>query len=185
MSFLKRRFYVGVFLILTIALWSLPNTALADSGTATVSLTVGALTEVGDFSRAKASSSISAFDFTFPYQLGIQVSDATGSGAGWNLQISGTPLSDGVNGHPTLIQEVDVPIGALCATGSTCTPPVSNIPSLPFVGIGNTPNKFFSVAPNSGMGAINVQTFVVVFAPGNAFAGTYTSTLTLAVVSGP
>jgi hypothetical protein len=188
MSFLKRcstRFYVGIFMILTLALWSLPTTALADSGTATVSLNAGILAETGNFTQAKASSSIGAFDFTFPYLLGIQVTDATGSGAGWNLQISGTPLSDGVNGHPTLTQAVFVPgIVAVCAPGSTCTPPVPNV-SAPFAFIGNTPNKFFSAAPNSGMGAINVQSNVVVFAPGNAFAGTYTSTLTLAVVSGP
>ena len=188
MSFLKRRstrLYVGMFLIITMALWSLPTTALADSGTATVSLNAGVLAETGNFTQAKASSSIGAFDFTFPYLLGIQVTDATGSGNGWNLTISGTPLSDGVNGHPTLSQAVFVPgIVAVCAPGSTCTPPASII-TAPFAQIGNTSNKFYSVAPNSGMGAINVLANVVVFAPGNAFAGTYTSTLTLAVVSGP
>ncbi len=92
MSFLKKRLYLGIFLILTIALWSLPTTALADSGTATVSLNAGALTEIGDFSHAKANVTLVGLDINFAYPLGIQVTDATGSGNGWNLQISGTPL---------------------------------------------------------------------------------------------
>jgi hypothetical protein len=185
MSFLKKRLYLGMFLILTMALWSLPATALADSGTATVSLTAGVLTEAGDFSQAKDSVSLNGFDANFTYLLGIQVTDATGSGAGWNLQISGTPFSDGVNGHPTLSQRI-FPFGVVagCAPGSTCTPPVPNN-FAPVVQIGNTPVKFYSVAPNTGMGVINVQAFPSVIAPGNAFAGTYTSTLTLAIVSGP
>ncbi len=185
MSFLKKRLYLGIFLILTIALWSLPTTALADSGTATVSLNAGALTEIGDFSHAKANVTLVGLDINFAYPLGIQVTDATGSGNGWNLQISGTPLTDGVNGHPTLAQSVIVPFTvAGCAPGSTCTPPPPNNFTT-FVQIGNTLNRFFSVAPNSGMGVINVQSVVQVTAPGNAFAGAYTSTITLAVVSGP
>lgn len=188
MSFLKRcstRFYVGMFLILTIALWSLPTTALADSGGATVSLNAGILAETGNFTAAKISATLAGFDFDSFYGLGIQVTDATGSGNGWNLQISGTPLSDGVNGHPALLQAVVVTdTRGGCAPGSTCTPPPPNNFTT-FVQIGNTLNRFFSVAPNSGMGVINVQSVVQVTAPGNAFAGAYTSTITLAVVSGP
>ena len=186
MSFLKKRLYLGMFLILTMALWSLPATALADSGTATVSVSAGALTETGNFNQARGSANLVGFDTGFPYPLGIQVTDATGSGAGWNLQISGTPLSDGVNGHPALIQTVPVSatVFAGCGAGSTCTPPAANN-FVTYAQIGTTPNKFYSVAPNSGMGVINVQSIVLVNVPGNAFAGTYTSTLTLAVVSGP
>jgi hypothetical protein len=186
MSFLKKRLYLGMFLILTIALWSLPTTALADSGGATVAVIGGGLTEIGDFSHAKGSAPLIGFDTQFiAYPLGIQVTDATGSGAGWNLQIQGTPLSDGVNGHPALIQGVLVPATvAGCAPGSTCTPPIPNN-FVTLAQIGNLPNKFYSVAPNSGMGVINAQFFVVVNVPGNAFAGSYTTTLTLAVVSGP
>src|SRR5260221_190478 len=178
MSFLKRRstrFYMGVFLILTIALWSLPTTALADSGGATVSVNGGVLTETGDFAHANASTTLLGFNIQTVYTLGIQVTDATGSGAGWNLQISGTPLADGVNGHPPLTQAVFV-LGTVagCDPSSTCTPPAPNNFTR-FAFIGNSPNKFFSVAPNSGMGVIDVQSPVFVVVPGNTFAGTYSS----------
>ena len=187
MSFLKKRLYLGMFLILTMALWSLPATALADSGGATVAVIGGGLTEIGDFSHAKGAAPLIGFDSQIiAYPLGIQVTDATGSGAGWNLQIQGTPLSDGVNGHPALIQGVLVPATvAGCAPGSTCTPPAPNN-FVTLAQISNAgPNKFYSVAPNSGMGVINILVPVMVNIPGNAFAGTYTSTLTLGVVSGP
>jgi len=181
MSFLKRRstrFYVGLFLILTMALWSLPTTALADSGGATVSVNAGTLSEIGIFGR-QASITLNGKDQGVILPLDMEVTDATGSGAGWNLQISGTPLSD-ASGH-TLIQQANG--GSFgCAPGSTCTIPIATpIP----VTISKTPQTFFSVAPNSGMGTIDLSLGSDVSVPANAFAGTYTSTLTLAVVSGP
>ena len=181
MSFLKKRFYVGMFLILTLALWSLPATALADSGTATVSVTAGALTEVGDFSAAKSSVALNGSNSFVQYPLNMLVTDATGSGNGWHLTISGTPLSDGVNGHPVLFQEL-VTQGFGCVSGDTCTDPIA---AERFVFIQSTPQVFFSAAANSGMGSFDIQNSVFAFIPGNAFAGTYTGTLTLAVVSGP
>ncbi len=181
MSFLKKRFYVGVFLILSIALWSLPTTALADSGGATVVVNAGPLTEKGDFSQAKGSGTLKGSDTQTAYLLGIQVSDATGSGNGWDLQISGTPLSDGVNGHPALSQDL-VPGAVVCVPGDNCTNPIA---TTFLVFIEATPQKFFSAAANSGMGSFDITNSVFVFVPGNAFAGTYTSTLTLAVVAGP
>ncbi len=185
MSFLKKRFYVGVFLILTIALWSLPTTALADSGTATFTLTAGILTETGDFSHAQESFILQGADDVSGYFLGVQVKDATGSGNGWNLQISATPFSDGINGHPQLTRQFNLlsETSAFCAPSVTCTPPVPT--SFAIVQIGSTPVKFYSATPNTGMGIINVVSLVHVVIPGNAFVGTYTSTVTLAIASGP
>ena len=184
MSFLKRRstrLYVGMFLILTMALWGLPTAALADSGTGTVSIMAGSLTETGDFSQAKTSVTLNGANFLTTFTLNTLVTDATGSGAGWHLTISGTPLSDGVNGHPTLSQAM-LNFGIACLSTSTCTAPIA---SSSVVGISTAPVVFFSVAPNSGMGSFQMVNSVDVFIPANAFAGTYTSTLTLAVVSGP
>jgi hypothetical protein len=44
---------------------------------------------------------------------------------------------------------------------------------------------FYNAAANTGMGDFTVTPTVEVSVPANAYAGTYTSTLTLAVVSGP
>ena len=48
-----------------------------------------------------------------------------------------------------------------------------------------TSAKFFNAALNTGLGKIDVTPTFAVSIPGNAYAGTYTSTLTLASVSGP
>ena len=45
--------------------------------------------------------------------------------------------------------------------------------------------KFFNTTANNGMGRFTVTPTVGVTIPQNAFAGTYTSTVTLSIVSGP
>ena len=45
--------------------------------------------------------------------------------------------------------------------------------------------EFFNAAANTGMGKFTTTPTVGVFVPQSSFAGTYTSTLTLAIVSGP
>ena len=183
MNFLKKRsmrFSLGMFVILTLTFWGSVATAFAYSGGATATLTAGTLSEQGTFGE-NVSATLSGKDQAVPYTLPVQVTDATGSGAGWNLQISGTPLSDG-SSH-TLTEQV-LSAGGGCASGSSCTPPGPGPVTYP-VTITNTGQKFFSAAANSGMGVINVQTVIQVQVPGNAFAGTYTTTLTLASVSGP
>jgi hypothetical protein len=183
MSFLKKRstrFYLGGFLLMMLALWWSAIPAFADSGGATATVNAGTLSEAGTFGQS-VSVTLNGLDQRVPYPLPIQVTDATGSGAGWNLQISGTPLADS-KGH-TLAQQVLPTIFAGCASGSHCTPPAP--PGGPSVVITGTPQKFFSAIPATGMGSMTLQSLVLVLVPGNAFAGTYTTTLTLAAASGP
>jgi hypothetical protein len=45
--------------------------------------------------------------------------------------------------------------------------------------------KFFNAAANTGMGQFTITPTIGVFVPQNTFAGTYTSTLTIAIVTGP
>jgi hypothetical protein len=45
--------------------------------------------------------------------------------------------------------------------------------------------KLFNATANTGMGGFTVTPTVQVSIPANTFAGTYTSTVTVAVVSGP
>jgi hypothetical protein len=45
--------------------------------------------------------------------------------------------------------------------------------------------KLFNAAANTGMGAFTVTPTISVAIPANSYAGTYTSTVTVAVVSGP
>ncbi len=51
--------------------------------------------------------------------------------------------------------------------------------------LSGTAAKFFNAAANTGLGKVDVTPTVQVVIPGNAYAGTYTSTVTLAAATGP
>jgi hypothetical protein len=78
-------------------------------------------------------------------------------------------------------------VSSACATG-TCTNPTNGIgyPLAVPAGAGPpTAVKLFNAAANTGMGSFTVTPTVQVAIPANTFAGTYTSTVTVALVSGP
>ena len=183
MHLLKKRstrFYLVFLFILAMTVGGAAVGAFADSGGATATLNAGQLTETGTFGES-TSVLLNGTDQTASYTLPIQVTDATGSGAGWNLQISGTPLTS--NSH-TLTQQVSAASGT-CAGSGTCTNIAPGATINYPLAIGSTGSKFFSAAANSGMGIFNVSATVQVVVPGNSFAGTYTTTITLASVSTP
>ena len=120
-------------------------------------------------------------DQTVAYSAILGVTDARGNGAGWNLQISSTTFSDG-SGH-TLAAGAVTAVAAACIGGSSCTA-ATNAITYPLTVTG-TAAKFYNAATSTGMGKVNVTPTVDVTIPGNAYAGTYTSTVTLAAVSGP
>src|SRR5213080_306499 len=106
MRLLKKRsmvFYLGFFLILTMAIGGAAIGAFADGGGATATVHNGTLTESGTYGET-VSTTLDGTDHTVSYSLPIKVTDARGDGTGWNLQISGTPLTDG-SSH-TLTQQV-------------------------------------------------------------------------------
>src|SRR5207244_11340222 len=105
-----------------------------------------------------------------------------GSRAGWKRQTSATTTSDG-SGH-TLPPEQVAPVASACTAGSTCTAAASSGITYPLTIAGGA-SKFFNAAVNTGLGKINVTPTISVAIPGNAYAGTYTSTVTLAATTGP
>jgi hypothetical protein len=111
----------------------------------------------------------------------LGVVDASGTGAGWNLTVAATDFSDG-SGH-TLPAGTLSSVSSACQGGNSCTA-ASNSVGYPIT-LGSTAAEFFNSAKNSGLGKFNVTPSVDVAIPGNAYAGTYTSTVTLAAVAGP
>ena len=75
-------------------------------------------------------------------------------------------------------------IPAVCKAGNSCTAATSSGIAYPLT-VNGTAAKFFNAALNTGLGKIDVTPTFAVSIPGNAYAGTYTSTVTLASVSGP
>jgi len=164
-------------LALTLATAALAGTLVT---TATVSGTAGLGLNLP--SNPALTNTLDGTDQTATYAPILGVVDARGSGAGWNLQISATAFTDGAS-H-TLAQGQVASVAQACKAGSTCTLATSSGITYPLT-IGTTAAKLFSAALNTGLGKIDVTPTINVAIPGNAYAGTYTSTVTLAATTGP
>ncbi len=150
------------------------------TATATVSGTAGVSLNLP--SNPSVSATLDGTDQTVSYAPVLGVVDARGTGAGWNLQISATNFSDGA-GHTLAPGTVTAAVQA-CHSGSSCTAATNSGITLPLT-ITGTAAKFFNAAVNTGLGKVDVTPTIQVAIPGNAFAGTYTSTVTLAAATGP
>jgi hypothetical protein len=176
---MRQRFLItlGVAAVALVA----ATAALGSTLTATASVTGAAGMSMSLPSNPSLSDTLDGTDQTVSWSAILGVVDARGSGAGWNLTMSATNFSDG-SGH-TLAPGTVTGVTAACQGGNTCTA-ATNAISYPLT-LSGTAAKFFNSAANSGMGKVNVTPSVDVAIPGNAYAGTYTSTVTLAAVSGP
>jgi hypothetical protein len=128
------------------------------------------------------SSTLDGTDQTVSYAPILGVVDARGNGAGWNVTISATSFSDG-SGHSLAPGALTGAVAA-CKAGNSCTAASSSGVSYPLVLTGSSA-KFYNAAVNTGLGKFEVTPTIDVTIPGNAFAGTYTSTVTLAAATGP
>jgi hypothetical protein len=137
---------------------------------------------------ASFSSTLDGTDQTPTYTLPTALSDVRGSGSGWNLQISQTQFTTGSQTLPTSASSI-TGTTSVCAGPGTCTAPTSNVSyaspiALP-AGASPTPAKFYNAAVNTGMGKFTITPTVQVSVPANTYAGSYTSTITIASVTGP
>lgn len=118
------------------------------------------------------------------------VSDARGSGAGWNVTLQASRLDDGA-GH-------QLPTGSLqLVAPTTVTPQVGNLAVAPLVQgatftlDGSGPVKVLSALAATGQGAWDVtQTNLlggdlVLTVPANAVPGVYSTTITSTLATGP
>jgi hypothetical protein len=143
---------------------------------------------------------------TIPSDQQYQVDDATGSGAGWDVEVAPTTFTDSTtsdtladtttlstNGSNSNATAPNGPATACSVVGSGCTLP-SNSLSYPvhiFTMAGSPPfTTIFDTSSGSGLGSIQIggPTGPVVWwvnLPANTVPGTYVSTLTLQVNSGP
>jgi hypothetical protein len=173
-----------ITLALTVTVVALVAATAALAGTltptATVSGTAGISLNLP--SNPTITDTLDGTDQTASYAPILGVVDARGNGSGWNLQISATVFSDGA-GH-TLAQGQVASVSQGCKAGSTCTVATSSGITYPLT-IGTVAAKFFNAALNTGLGKVDVTPTINVAIPGNAYAGTYTSTVTLAAATGP
>jgi hypothetical protein len=135
------------------------------------------------------SATLNGQDQTLNYSLPITVTDGTATGNGWNLTITSTQFSTvgpPANTLPTTASTA-VSVASVCASGS-CVDPTNTVSypiTIPAGTAAPTPVKLFNAATGSGMGIFTVTPSVNILVPAATIAGTYTSTITLAIVSGP
>ena len=153
----------------------------------TILSNVGSLTESGGIATTATPVTLNGTNHTTTYALGVTVSDTTGSGTGWKLMITSTTLIAGSHTLSTTASTINAAPTAVCV-GSCTLPSISGV-SYPFTIPAGSPAptalKYFNAAANSGMGTMTVTATVSVAIPANAFSGTYSSTLTVVIASGP
>jgi WxL domain surface cell wall-binding len=166
-----------------------PVATEAATGTATIS--AGTLGFVSTPPNVGFSATLNGADQTVTTTQALDVADATGSGAGWNLTATSTTFTTG-GGSPHLLATSATTIAAApavaCDTGSTCTAATNSVTfpyTLPAGATAPTATKLFNAAANSGMGNQTVTPTWRLSVPASTFAGTYTSTWTISLVSGP
>jgi hypothetical protein len=181
------RFIVAGVAALAVALVG-AAAASASNVNATATVSAGTLS-LSSSAAPTVSATLDGTDQAPSYTMPMTVNDATGSGNGWNVTITSTTFSTG-GGSPHLLStgaSTVTGVTSACATG-TCTNPTNGISynlAVPAGGTAPTAVKLFNAAANSGLGNFTVTPTVQVAIPANTYAGTYTSTVTLAVVSGP
>jgi WxL domain surface cell wall-binding len=137
----------------------------------------------------------------------FQINDSTGTAPGWHITVSATTFTTGApvhtlanagtfaaNGSLFSITTTTAP-GAACATGSTCTLPTDTTTypvAVTTAATAPTAVNLYDASALTGLGTINVGASSGgapvgwwLNLPSNTIAGTYTSTVTLEMISGP
>jgi hypothetical protein len=165
------------------------SSAAAANVTATATVSAGSLT-LSTSASPSVSATLDGTDQAPSYTLPMTVNDSTGSGNGWNVTITSTTFTTG-GGSPHLLStsaSTATAVNAACSGGATCTAATNSITyplGVPAGSSAPTAVELFNAAADTGMGGFTVTPTIQVAIPANAYAGTYTSTVTVAVVSGP
>ena len=177
---MKQRILVSL-LVAGLALVAV-SAAMAATMTSTATVTGSGTVSVNVPGASTLSDTLDGTDQTVTYAPALGVVDARGTGGGWNLTASATTFSDG-SGHSLAPGGISA-VSQACHSGSTCTQATSSGFTYP-VNLSTTATKFFSAASQTGLGKVDVTPTISVAIPGNAYAGTYTSTVTIAAAVGP
>lgn len=191
------------------------NRKLIGLAAAAVVAGAGLLSSASPASAATASTTVSAGslsfingtpgDVTFPgvtlngadqtqtQSQAFDVSDATGSNAGWSITATSTTFTAaGTHTLPNTATTIQAPPTRACDALSSCTLATNGISYpyvLPAAGVAPTATKMFNAAAATGQGNQTVTPTWTLAVPATTWAGgagqPYTSTWTFTLVSGP
>src|SRR5450755_4414434 len=163
-------------LLLIIMTITTSASAFAFSGGGTVSSTItgGSLTETNAAPTIN-NVTLNGLDQTLTVAMPIDISDSTGSGAGWNVTVTSTAFTTGSWSLANTASTVTA-ISASCHTNSTCTLPTNAIKyplTIPADATAPGAVKLFNAARDTGMGQVDLTPTIVVAIPANVYAGIY------------
>ncbi len=175
--------------VLAVAVAVVAMTAtVARATSATATLIGGAFAFVSAPPAVGFSATLDGADQTVAGSQAIDVGDATGSGTGWNITASSTAFTSGSHVLPTGAATVASAPLVACDPGASCTTAANGVGypyTLPAGASAPPATKLFDAAANSGLGDQTVTLTWDLAIPANAYSGTYNSTWTLSLVSGP
>ena len=119
----------------------------------------------------------------------IDVSDATGSGSGWKVQATSTQFSTTSPVHTLSTTATTISaVTDACDTGALdCLLATNNI-AFPYTlpaGVSATATSLYNATAATGMGNQTITPTWKLTVPATAYAGNYSSTWTLSLVTGP
>jgi hypothetical protein len=117
----------------------------------------------------------------------ITPDDETTSHVGWNVTQTSTTFNDG-SGHTLPTTATTTTTASTSATGGTCVMPTNSIGYPVTLPAGSSPPtavKVYNAASATGQGPTKVTLTYQLSVPANTYRGTYSSTWTLAIISGP
>jgi hypothetical protein len=174
------------------SLASLPSVSAAQTTATSVTLSGGALQfgvapQADPFAAATLTGTVQTLRTTFHDWT---VTDARGSGAGWNVTMHASPMDDG-NGRawPAGLLVLRAPVTVLPSGVNAAVPPVVQGTSFTLDGAQSV--KVISAAAGTGQGDWNAHQAnliggdLVLTVPADALAGTYTTTITSTLATGP
>ena len=156
--------------------------------TGTATITAGTLAFVSAPGNITFAATLNGADQTVTQTQAIDVGDATGSGTGWNLTATSTTFTAGAKTLATTATTVTAAPTDVCDGGATCTLATNSIGypyTLPAATTAPTATKLFNGAANTGLGNQTITPSWKLSVPASTLTGSYTSTWTLSLVSGP
>ncbi len=156
-------------------------TTAGGTGTRTAGYTyVGTLSITAAPGNFAYSATLSGDPLNLTSSFAVGVNDATGSGAGWNLQATISVLTDAAS---DTIPAADHTIQSVALSGTTGIAPTNGI-SYPLA-IPTSAAKIFNAAVNTGTGQATMTFSTQLMVPADAAVGTYTAALTVTIAAGP
>jgi hypothetical protein len=165
----------------------------ADATGATSNISGGSLSFVNAPANVTFNTTLNGTNQVATTPQTFDVGDSTGSGSGWNITATSTSFTTGgaiphvLANDSVSIQAVGVP-SASCDNNVTCTTATNNITypyALPADTSAPTASKMFNADVDTGLGNQSLSPTWSLSLPANTYAGTYTSTWTFSLVSGP